>query len=65
MRKEKDARIAELEKKLAEQKALYERQIDDLNIDLKSNLSSFFREKRRNLTVRDNNNGAKPDYQKL
>jgi|JI9StandDraft_1071089.scaffolds.fasta_scaffold278098_2 hypothetical protein len=65
MRKEKDAKIAELEKKLAEQKALFERQIDDLNIDLKSNLSSFFREKRRNIAVRDNNNGAKPDYQNL
>jgi hypothetical protein len=58
MRKEKDAKIAELEKKLADQQASYERQIHDLNIDLKSKFSSFFRKKRRNLAARDNDNRA-------
>jgi len=36
MRKEKDAKIAELEQRLADQQAAFERQIDDLKLDLKS-----------------------------
>jgi hypothetical protein len=36
LRKEKDARIAELEKQLMDQAAAFERQIDELKVELKS-----------------------------
>ena len=35
MRKEKDAKIAELEQRLSDQQAAYERQLDDLKLELK------------------------------
>jgi chromosome segregation ATPase len=42
MRKEKDARIAELEKQLMDQAAAFERQIDELKIELKSKNIRFY-----------------------